>query len=170
MFMKNIGFSLNMIYLIILKMSIRKNKKGDESMERGDFKKITRENLKTCREIVLSKGDCIGIECETCLFSSENTKLNCGGSSKETLALCKEALEKFGEKRKTKIKHHHITRNEMKKFYTYLKQKYGVAGEKTNELNSYENLERGIEKVVDEVVTLALIEQKKEILAKIDEF
>lgn len=170
MFMKNIGFSLNMIYLIILKMSIGKNKKGDESMERGDFKRITRENLKTCREIVLSKGDCMGIECETCLFSSENTKLNCGGNSTETLALCKEALEKFGEKRKTKIRHHHITRNEMKKFYTYLKQKYGVDGEKTNELNSYENLERGIEKVVDEVVTLALIEQKKEILAKIDEF
>ena len=47
MFMKNIGFSLNMIYLIILKMSIGKNKKGDESMERGDFKRITRENLKT---------------------------------------------------------------------------------------------------------------------------
>ena len=46
-------------------------------MERKNFKKITRENLKTCREIVLSKGDRMGIECETCLFSSENTKLNC---------------------------------------------------------------------------------------------
>ena len=139
-------------------------------MNKKDFKKITIKNLKTCRKIVLLKGDCMGIECETCLFSSENTKLNCGGNSKETLALCKEALEKFGEKRKTKIKHHHITRNEMKKFYTYLKQKYGVAGEKTNELNSYKNLERGIKKVIDEIVTLALIEQKKEILAKIDEF
>ena len=149
-------------------MSIGKNKKGDESMERGDFKRITRENLKTCREIVLSKGDCMGIECETCLFSSENTKLNCGGNSKETLALCKEALEKFGEKRKTKIRHHHITRNEMKKFYTYLKQKYGVAGEKTNDLNSYDKLDEAITKTIDDIVRKALREQKEKALLRIN--
>lgn len=139
-------------------------------MERKDFKRITRKNLKTCKEIISSQGDCIGIECEDCLFSCENTNLNCGGNSKETLKLCEEALRKFGEKRVKKVRHHHITRNEMKKFYTYLKQKYGVAGEKTNDLNSFENLERGIEKVIDEIVDGALTEQKKEILAKIDEF
>lgn len=137
-------------------------------MERKDFKIISKENLKTCREIVKFQGDCMGIECETCLFSSDNTKLNCGGNNKETLKLCKEALEMFGEKRKTKIRHHHITRNEMKKFYTYLKQKYGVTGEKTNDLNSYDKLEEAISKSIDNIVERALKEQKERVLYKIN--
>lgn len=140
-------------------------------MERKDFKKITKENLKTCREIILSRGDCMGIECEACLFCSTNTNLNCGGNNKETLALCEEALKLFGKKDEKKVyrlKHHHITRNEMKKFYTYLKQKYGVAGEKTNDLNSYDKLDEAISKTIDDIVRKALREQKEKALLRIN--
>lgn len=134
-------------------------------MERKDFKKITKENLRTCKEIILSKGDCMGIECENCLFCNENTNLNCGGNNRETLNLCMEALEKFGKKRKS----NHITRNELKKFYTYLKQNYNIVGEKTNNLNSYESLENAISKIIDDIVRKALREQKERFLLRINE-
>lgn len=137
-------------------------------MERKDFKIISKENLKICREIVKSQGDCMGIECETCLFSSDNTKLNCGGNNKETLRLCEEALERFGEKREKKIRHHHITRNELKKFYTYLRKKYEIVGERTNDLNSYDKLEEAISETVDKIVRRALREQKEKALLRIN--
>lgn len=171
--MKNIGFSsIILIYLIILKKSraiTKNNKKGVGNMERKDFKKITGENLKTCRKIILAQGECLDIECEDCLFSSSNTNLNCGGNDEETLRLCEEALKKFGEKKGKKIlRHHRITRNEMKKFYTYIKQKYEIVGERTNDLNSYDKLEEAISKSIDNIVERALKEQKERVLSKIN--
>lgn len=140
-------------------------------MERKDFKKITIENLKTCEKIVKAQGKCLDIECETCLFSSRNTRLNCGGNDRETLVLCEEAIRKFGGKKerveKKILRHHRITRNEMKKFYTYIKQKYEIVGEKTNDLNSYDKLEEAISKSIDNIVERALKEQKERVLSKI---
>lgn len=127
-------------------------------MQRKDFKIITKEHLKTCGEIVRSKGDCMGIECEKCVFSSSNTKLNCGKDNRETLALCEEFLKKFGVDKERVSRNTHLTRNELKKFYTYLKRKYQINGEKTNDINSFDKLEIAIEKTVDEIVKKRLIQ------------
>lgn len=137
-------------------------------MERKDFKIISKENLKNCRKIVASNGDCAEIECEDCLFSFNNTRLDCGGDSEKTLRLCEEALEIFGEKREKKVRNHHITRNELKKFYTYLRKKYGIVGERTNDLNSYDKLEEAISETVDKIVRRALREQKEKALLRIN--
>lgn len=67
-------------------------------MKREDFKIINEKNLETCRKIISQGGNCLDVECEVCLFSSTNTKLNCGGNNDETLNLCKEAIKKFGKK------------------------------------------------------------------------
>lgn len=139
-------------------------------MKKSDFKQITDIYLKTCREIILSQGNCMGMDCEACLFSSDNTKLNCGGNNKETLKLCEEAIKLFSVRniKPTKLKHHKVTRNELKKFYTYLRRKYSIMGEKTNDLNSSNELENAIENIIDEIVKKALIEQKEKALLRIN--
>lgn len=136
-------------------------------MERKDFKKITKRNLEICKKIIKNDGDCMDLEidCEECLLNNENTTLDCGGSAEQTLALCKEAIEKF-DKRK---RHHQITRNEMKKFYTYLRKKYCVVGDKTNDLNSYGELDKAISKIIDDIVRKALREQKEKILLRVND-
>lgn len=140
-------------------------------MEREDFKIINEKNLETCRKIISQGGNCLDVECEVCLFSSTNTKLNCGGNNEETLNLCKEAIKKFGKKGENKVhklKHHQVTRNELKKFYTYLRKKYNVAGERTNDINSSDKLEEAIEKIIDSIVKRALREQKEKALLRIN--
>lgn len=44
-------------------------------MKKEDFKEITQEYIKTCKEIIKMEGDCGGEMCDTCPFHYRNTSI-----------------------------------------------------------------------------------------------